>query len=111
MVGGRTDGSFRTSSRLPFGEIPPRRNWTVSLARAWFDALDVGIRPMSVIRSSKQAPGVPGPVQVPVFGRKSDRVSGTPPVPCEKTIFRPGHTVIAGARAAGDAEIGEAFSA
>ena len=91
--------------------MPPRRNCTVSFARVWFAALDVGVRPMSVMRSSKHAPGVPAPVQVPLFGRKSERVNGTPPVPCEKTIFRPGHTVIAGARAAGDAATGEAFSA
>src|SRR5262245_54584726 len=91
--------------------MPPRRNWTVSTASFWLAGFDVGVRLMRVIRSSKQAPGVPAPVNVPVFGNMSERVSGTPLDPCEKIILRPGHTLIAGARAAGDAATGAAFGA
>src|SRR5690242_1678023 len=111
IVAGRIDGSFRTSSRRPKAVMPPRRNWTVSFARCWLAALEVGVRFMLTIRSSKQAPGVPPPVHVPVFGRKSARVRGTPEVPREKIILRPGHTLIAGARAAGEAAAGAALGA
>ncbi len=59
------------------------------------------VKPMSVMRSSKHDPGEPAPAQVPVLGRKSARVSGTPALPRAKIILRPGHTEIAGARPEG----------
>ena len=72
---------------------------------------EVGVMPMSIMRSSKHWPGVPAPAQLPVLGRKSERVSGTPALPRAKTILRPGQTEIAGARPEGTAAMAEADGA
>src|ERR1700732_3177935 len=98
IVAGRTDGSFKISSRLPKAEPPPRRNCTVRTARFWLAALEVGVRPMLIIRSSKQVPADPAPVQLPESGKKLARTSGTPEESRAKTILRPGQTEIEGAR-------------
>ena len=70
----------------------------------------MGVRPMLSMRSSKQLPAEPAPVQPLVFGMKSERSRGTPGANRPKIILRPGHTLIAGARPAGLAETAAALS-